>query len=70
MSKDEYLVSGTVIKVERNLFKVQLDDSDAIVLCTLAAKLKLNRIFVTKADSVEIIISAYDITRGRIVKRL
>ena len=70
MGKDEYLVSGTVIKVERNLFKVQLDDSDAIVLCTLAGRLKLKKIFVTKADSVEIVVSSYDISRGRIVKRL
>ena len=70
MSKEEYLVSGTVVKVEKNFFKVQLDDTDTIVLCTLAGRLKLNRIFITTGDSVEISACVYDISRGRIVKRL
>ena len=62
---------GTVIEALPNvMFRVQLDDSDIIILCQSSGKMRQNYIKVIVGDKVKLEMSPYDLTRGRIVKRL
>ncbi len=49
-------------------FRVKLDDGDE-VLAKLAGKLRMYRIKVLPGDRVDVEVSPYDKTRGRIVWR-
>lgn len=61
---------GEVIEALGNgSFKVELEN-DMTVLATLAGKLRMNFIKIIVGDKVEIQISVYDITKGRITRRL
>lgn len=51
------------------LFRV-LIPSGVIVLATLAGKLHLNKIRILPGDNVRVEVSPYDMTRGRITRRL
>lgn len=48
------------------LFKVVVTNGGSTVLCTLAGKLRQNRIRVLPGDKVMIEVSPYDLSRGRI----
>lgn len=48
------------------MFKVKLNESNAEVLCTLAGKIRQNRIRILPGDRVKVEVSVYDLTRGRI----
>lgn len=50
------------------LFKVRCDNGH-VVLCTLSGKLRQNRIRIIAGDGVQIHVSPYDVSRGRIVWR-
>lgn len=47
-------------------FKVKVDSSGQIVLCTLSGKLRQNHIHILPGDNVVIEVSPYDVSRGRI----
>lgn len=49
-------------------FKVRLENG-ALVLCTIAGKMRVNYIKVLLGDHVKVAISPYDITRGIITFR-
>lgn len=69
--QDAIKTQGTVVDILPNtMFRVQLSDTDAIVLATLSGKMRQNNIRVTLADRVEIELSVYDLQRGRISRRL
>lgn len=71
MPKEEkMLVNGVVVGQERNYFLVQPDDIDSIVQCTIGGKLRKFNITITLGDVVEIELSAYDLTKARITKRM
>lgn len=53
-----------------NMFKVQVEDTNHILLCYLGGKLKQHKIRVIQGDSVKIEVSPYDLTRGRVTYRL
>ena len=53
-----------------NMFKVQVEDTEHILLCYLGGKLKQHKIRVIQGDSVKIEVSPYDLTRGRVTYRL
>lgn len=54
-----------------SMFRVQLDmDSPIEVLCTISGKIRKNYIKIVSGDKVSIEMSPYDLTRGRIVRRL
>ena len=59
--------------VEENLpsamFRVRLENGHTI-LCHLAGKLRMNRIRLTPGDEVQVEITPYDLTKGRITFRL
>ncbi|MDO4549786.1 MAG: translation initiation factor IF-1 [Planctomycetia bacterium] len=62
-------VTGIVLEAVRNGFRVQLENSEHIVLCRLGGKMRKNYIRVVPGDKVTIEVSPYDLTKGRIVHR-
>lgn len=58
---EECLPSGT--------FKVKLDNGHKI-LAHLSGKMRMNRIRLTPGDGVQVAVSPYDLTKGRITFRL
>jgi translation initiation factor IF-1 len=69
-NKDFLVVKGVV---EENLpaasFKIKLENGHTI-LCHLSGKLRMNRIRLTPGDEVQVEITPYDLTKGRITYRL
>lgn len=73
MAKQEPIkMTGTVTEALPNtMFRVMLDmNQDMIVLCTLCGKMQRNHIRVMAGDRVELEMSPYDLTRGRITLRI
>ena len=67
---DAIEVEGVVLEALPNAtFKVKLDNSDKIILCHLAGKMRLYRIRVLPGDKVKVELTPYDESRGRIVYR-
>jgi len=60
---------GTVTKVHGGTYEVEDNDTKMKILCTLNGKMKMNSIKLTLGDKVEIELSLYDLTKGRIVYR-
>ena len=61
---------GVVVQALPNaMFKVEIE-SGITILCVLCGKMRQNYIKVLEGDQVEVEISPYDLTRGRITKRL
>lgn len=50
-------------------FRVKLENGHAII-CHLAGKLRMHRIRLTPGDEVQVEITPYDLTKGRITYRL
>jgi len=71
MAKEEGIqVTGKVIEALPNaMFKVKIDDQDYIVLAHLCGKMRKNFIRVIPGDKVDLEITPYDLTRGRILRR-
>lgn len=67
--KDALELEGTVVEALRGRFRIQIENSDHIVLAQLAGKLRKNFIKVIPGDKVRVEVSAYDVTRGRITYR-
>ncbi|MDR3643110.1 MAG: translation initiation factor IF-1 [Candidatus Doudnabacteria bacterium] len=68
--KDSIELEGKVIEQLPNaLFRVQLD-SGQIVLGHLAGKMRVNMIRVLNGDKVLIEMTPYDLTKGRITRRM
>jgi len=72
MSKSDMIeMTGKVNDVlPGNMFKVQVENTDHILLCYLGGKLKQHKIRVIQGDSVKVEVSPYDLTRGRVTYRL
>ncbi len=69
-SKDFIVVKGTIEEaLPATAFRVKLENGQSI-LCHLAGKLRMNRIRLTPGDEVEVELSPYDLTKGRITYRL
>lgn len=71
MKKESSLnLEGEVIEALSNAnFKVRLDNGIEI-LCYLSGKMRMNYIKVIPGDRVGVEMSPYDLSRGRIFKRL
>jgi len=61
--------TGLVVEEVRGAFRVKLDNSDHVVLCRLAGKMRKFRIRVVPGDKVRVEMSPYDLSRGRITFR-
>lgn len=70
MSKqDNFTLRGRVTEALPNaLFQINLETGQSI-LGHLAGKLRMNRITIIPGDAVDVEMSPYDITKGRIVYR-
>ena len=71
MSKDDVIkLDGTITEVLRNTtYRVKLDKFENPILATLSGRMRQNNIKVLEGDVVEIELSPYDLTRGRISRR-
>jgi translation initiation factor IF-1 len=71
MAKEDVIVMrGLVIEVLPNtMFRVQLNEQSHHVLTHLSGRMKKNNITVLLNDYVDIELTPYDLTRGRIIFR-
>jgi len=69
--KDDVVqVDGKVIESLPNaMFRVEIQPSKQMVLCTISGKIRKNFVRVVVGDAVVCELSAYDLTRGRITYR-
>lgn len=69
MTEDSIVVKGKVIKLLPGAkFKVELENG-AIITAYLSGKMMKNHIMVIEGDKVEVALSVYDLTNGRITYR-
>ncbi|QQR80816.1 MAG: translation initiation factor IF-1 [Deltaproteobacteria bacterium] len=70
MAKEDVIeVEGTVIEPLPNaMFRVKLDNGH-VVLAHISGKMRMHYIKILPGDKVKVEISAYDLTRGRIIFR-
>ncbi|MDE5996225.1 MAG: translation initiation factor IF-1 [Eubacterium sp.] len=62
-------VSGTVIEnLSNSMFTVELENGHEI-MCHISGKVRMNNIRIMVGDAVEVEMSPYDLTKGRIVYR-
>jgi translation initiation factor IF-1 len=67
--EDKINIKGQVLEAMPNTqFKVELEDG-RIIIAVLAGKMRMNRIRVMPGDAVEIEMTKYDESKGRIVYR-
>ena len=72
MPKEKPLIlEGEVTQVLPNvMFRVLLDSTDSEILCYANGNMKRNFIKILEGDRVRVEMSPYDLTRGRISRRL
>ena len=73
MSREDVItVQGVVLELLPNtIFKVELTDmDDTIITAHISGKIRKNKIRILKGDIVEIEMTPYDLTKGRISRRL
>ncbi len=64
------VLEGSVIEsLGNSIFRVKLNN-EHIILCHISGKIRLNSIKIIPGDKVVVEISPYDLSRGRIIKRL
>lgn len=70
MPKEDLLtMNGVVIEVLPNtIFKVELENGHMII-AHASGKIRKNKIRILKGDNVEIEMSTYDLSKGRIIHR-
>ena len=62
--------TGEVIEALGNsIFRVKLNN-DAIIVAHLSGKIRMNSIMILPGDKVTLEMSPYDLTKGRIMRRL
>lgn len=66
---DRMSLEGVVIETNKGIFKVQVSETHTVT-ARLSGKIKLNEIKVIVGDKVIVEVSPYDMSLGRIVKRM
>ena len=71
MGKEDLIkMSGKIEEVLPNaMFRVVLDETQHKIIATIGGKLRQNNIRILLGDKVDIEMSPYDMTRGRVVYR-
>lgn len=71
MSKEDLIkIRGRVVDCLPNaMFRVELDDIKKIIVATISGKIRKNNINILMHDVVEVEMSTYDLTKGRITFR-
>lgn len=71
MKEEAIKLDGKVIEVLPNTtFRVKLGNFDTPILATINGRMRQNNIKILLGDTVEIEMSPYDLSRGRISRRL
>ena len=71
MKQESLKFEGVVVQeLGNSMFRVELDSVGSIILCTISGKIRKNYIKILAGDRVMIEMSPYDLTRGRIERRL
>lgn len=60
---------GTVTKIHGSAYEVQDAETGMKISCTLNGKMRMHSIKLTLGDKVDVEVSVYDLTKGRIVYR-
>jgi translation initiation factor IF-1 len=69
--EDKIIVSGQIVETLPNTtFRVRLDQGNHEILGFLSGKMRKHYIKVILGDRVELVLTPYDLTKGRIIKRL
>ena len=71
MGKEDVIkMEGVIVEVLPNtMFRVQMEGFEKPVLANLSGRMRMNNIKVLAGDTVELELSPYDLTRGRITRR-
>lgn len=70
MSDENYLeMEGAVESICRDKFTVKVSENMEVI-CTVSGKIRTSGIKILAGDAVKILVSAYDLTKGRIVYRM
>lgn len=71
MSKEDLIkLRGTVVECLPNaMFKVELAEVKKIIVATISGKIRKHNINILRHDIVEVELSTYDLTKGRITFR-
>jgi translation initiation factor IF-1 len=72
MAKDDLIeLTGTIAEVlPGSMFRVKIDNVDAVMTCYTSGKLKQHKIKIILGDRVKVEVSSYDLTKGRVIYRL
>jgi translation initiation factor IF-1 len=68
--RDRMEVSGEVIDHCKDIFKIRIDGGEQIVTAKLSGKMRQNKINLQVGDRVQVEVSPYDMSMGRIVFRM
>ena len=70
MKQQNIEATGVVTQeLGNSLFRVELETGSEVT-CTISGKIRMNYIKIMAGDKVTLEISPYDLTKGRIVRRL
>lgn len=71
MAKEESIkLDGKVVEVLPNtMFRIKLENFENPILATINGRMRQNNIKILLGDNVEIEMSPYDLSRGRISRR-
>lgn len=71
MAKEEGVrLEGEIIEVLPNaMFRVQIDGWENPIIGIISGKMRMNNIKVLLGDRVEVEVSTYDLSKGRITRR-
>ncbi|MCF0217540.1 MAG: translation initiation factor IF-1 [Malacoplasma sp.] len=72
MAKEpKIILKGKIVEVlGGGQFKVLLFENNVEITANVSGKIRVHRIQILKDDTVEVELSPYDVTRGRIIYRL
>lgn len=72
MAKDDLIeLTGTIDEVlPGSMFRVKIDNMNTVMTCYTGGKLKQHKIKIILGDRVKVEVSAYDLTKGRVIYRL
>ena len=72
MSKSDLIeLTGVIDEVlPGSMYRVKIDNMNSIITCYTGGRLKQNKIKIILGDKVKIEVSAYDLTKGRVIYRL
>lgn len=71
MAKEEAIETKGIVeeKLPNAMFRVKIVDSDHVVLAHVSGKIRKHFVRILPGDEVQLELSPYDLTRGRITYR-